>query len=102
MENTDKKIEASKNDALNFFKSLFDMKKLFFIDFIFFIHILVQILVLLGYFGGLFATGEVLKILGGALLYPFAFFGVRLMFEFSVVIFSINQNLIEVKKHLKK
>ncbi len=102
MEKNDKKVEATKKEAMNFAKSLFSFDKLFFIDFLFFIHILFQVLIFVLYLIWAFSTGNPLQILWIMVLYPAVFFVIRLLFEFLSVQFSINQNLLEIKKNLKK
>lgn len=96
------KVEKTKKEALSFFTDLFKFEKSFLLKFIFFIHIVIQILVLVWYLVTIFSTGDILKILGWIVLYPLVFFAIRFMFELISIQFSINENLVSIKKLLKK
>lgn len=89
-----------KNFTKIFFQ-LFKFDKSFFMSFIFYIHIIVQILVLIAV---LYSTASewILLFLWAIIAYPLVFFYIRFIFEFITILFSINNNLLEIKENLKK
>lgn len=106
MENTsENKINIDKNidkkQIKNIICQLFKFDKSFFISFVFYIHIFVQILV---FIWNLYISSQYwfFHFLLSLLFSPFIFFIVRLVFEILVVLFNINDNLLEVKNNLKK
>lgn len=105
MENTENKVNLEKNVDLkkvkNIFCELFKFDKLFFKNFIFYIHIVAQVLILFTY---LFWASQnwVLSFILAVVFYPIVFFMVRFSFEFLAVLFSINDNLFEIRTNTKK
>ena len=102
--NTENKINTSKVKEIFF--GLFRFEKSYFLTFIFIIHIIVQVLVLVWWLYKWATFGYwaqwILYFLWAILLYPLVFLAVRFWFEFLAILFSINDNVLEIKKHLKK
>lgn len=96
----DIKIPKDKKEATNLFIQLFKFDKSFFLSFLFYIHIIIQIVVLIFYIYGL-SRGGFATFLLWILLYPLVFFIVRFIFEWISIVFSINNNLKEIKDELK-
>lgn len=108
MENKEKMVN-NKKEVFTFFKSLFEFSESFLLKFIYFIHIIIQVIVFVFYFiiifttiGWLWLLGWIVLVLGWIVLYPLAFFVVRFIFELISIQFSINDNLVAIKKNLKK
>lgn len=105
METRENKINIDKNmdekQIKNLFCQLFKFDKSFFMSFIFYIHIVIQVFVFVSnlYIASKFGF---LAFLWALILAPFVFFMVRFWFEFLVILFSINDNLFEIKNNLKK
>lgn len=106
MENTsENKINIEKNmdekQIKNLFCQLFKFDKSFFMSFIFYIHIAVQILV---FIWNLYIASKwgFLAFIFALIFSPVVFFMIRFWFEFLVILFSINDNLFEIKNNLKK
>ncbi len=96
----DIKIPKDKKEATNLLIQLFKFDKSFFLSFLFYIHIIIQIVVLIFYIYGL-SRGGFATFLLWILLYPLVFFIVRFIFEWISIVFSINNNLKEIKDELK-
>ena len=96
----DIKIPKDKKEVTNLFIQLFKFDKSFFLSFLFYIHIIIQIVVLIFYIYGL-SRGGFATFLLWILLYPLVFFIVRFIFEWISIVFSINNNLKEIKDELK-
>lgn len=101
MEKTTEKINIDKNKLKGFFCQLFKFDKTFFKDFIFYIHIVVQILV---FASNLYTASQfwILYFVFAILFSPIVFLFIRFVFEFITILFSINDNLFEIKNNLKK
>ncbi len=98
--NDEIKFPKDKKEATNLFIQLFKFDKSFFLSFLFYIHIIIQIVVLIFYIYGL-SRGGFATFLLWILLYPLVFFIVRFIFEWISIVFSINNNLKEIKDELK-
>ena len=102
----DKKIDTKgtlwKNEVKEIFFQLFKFDKSFFKTYIFYVHIAAQIFFLVFY---IFLISNSRNFSSGLLLvifYPFVALAVRFAFEILSEIFSISDNLREIKEQLKK
>ncbi len=82
---------------MNFFKELFTFQKLYIYSFIAIIHGLVQAIFILSMIYAAFTEGELYLIL---MIIP-VFIIIRFMFEFWIVLFSINDKIWKILENTK-
>lgn len=90
-------VETIQKEGKTLLKDLFRFERYFFLEFLFYIHIVVQVVALIAYLMAAFSTGNILHALGMIVLYPLVFFYIRFIFEFMSVLFSVNKNLVDIK-----